>query len=167
MKIPFRIGQGYDVHRFATGRKLVLGGVEIIHDRGLDGHSDADCLTHALADSLFGALGLPDIGRQFPPDDPELKDMDSMIILQKAIEECRKRGYRVGNVDATIIAEEPKIAPYVDAMKQRLAEVLEITADEIGLKATTNETIGGIGKGEGIAAHAVCLLIYGEEESPN
>ncbi len=144
-----------------------MGGIEIIHDRGLDGHSDADCLVHALADSLFGALGLPDIGRQFSPDDPDLKDMDSMIILRKAIEECRKRGYRVGNVDATIIAEEPKIAPYVDAMKQRLAEVLEITADEIGLKATTNETIGGIGRSEGIAAHAVCLLIYGEEESPN
>ena len=89
MKIPFRIGQGYDVHRFASGRKLILGGVEIIHERGLDGHSDADCLTHALAASLFGALGLPDIGRQFPPDDPELKDMDSMIILRKAIEECR------------------------------------------------------------------------------
>ena len=162
MKTPFRIGQGYDVHRFATGRKLILGGVEVIHDRGLDGHSDADCLTHALADSLFGALGLPDIGRQFPPDDPQLKDMDSMIILRKAIEECRKRGYRVGNVDATIIAEEPKISPYVDAMKQRLSEVLEVTTDEIGLKATTNEGIGGIGEKEGVAAHTVCLLISKE-----
>ena len=162
MKPPFRIGQGYDVHRFATGRKLILGGVEIIHERGLDGHSDADCLTHALADSLFGALGLPDIGRQFPHDDPELKDMDSMIILRKAIEECRKRGYRVGNVDATIIAEEPKISPYVDAMKQRLSEVLEVTTDEIGLKATTNEGIGGIGEKEGVAAHAVCLLFSKE-----
>ena len=156
---PFRTGQGYDVHRFAPGRKLVLGGVEIPHHEGLDGHSDADCLAHAVADAILGALGLPDIGIHFPPDDPSLKGMDSMEIVRQAVEECRAKGYKVANIDATVIAEAPKIAPHVGAMKERLSEVLGIRTDCVGIKATTNEGIGGIGRGEGIAAHAICLLL--------
>ncbi len=159
MNPPFRIGQGYDVHRFEKGRKLVLGGVEIPHEKGLAGHSDADCLAHALADALLGALGLPDIGVYFPPDDPNLKDIDSMKILREAKEECEAKGYVVGNVDATIIAEIPKMSPHVPAMKKRVAEILAITPDRVGVKATTNEEIGGIGKGEGIAVHAVCMMV--------
>ena len=159
MSQPFRIGQGYDVHRFAADRRLILGGVEIPHHEGLDGHSDADCLAHAVADAILGALGLPDIGTYFPPDDPSLEGIDSMEIVRKAIEECGAKGYEVGNVDATVIAEVPKIAPYVGAMKDRLSEVLGIRADCVGIKATTNEGIGGIGRGEGIAVHATCLLV--------
>ena len=156
---PFRTGQGYDVHRFAPGRRLVLGGVEIPHHEGLDGHSDADCLAHAVADAILGALGLPDIGTHFPPDDPSLEGIDSMEIVRKAVEECRAKGYKVGNVDATVIAEVPKIAPHVGPMKDRLSKVLGIQADCVGIKATTNEGIGGIGRGEGIATHVACLLL--------
>ncbi len=158
MSIPFRIGQGYDVHRLVKGRRLVLGGVEIPYEYGLEGHSDADCLAHALADALYGALGLPDIGSHFPPSDPTLEGIDSMLILKKARETCGKRGYAVANMDATILAEAPKIGPHVHAMKKRLAEVLGISPEQLGVKATTHEGIGGIGRGEGIAAHAVCLL---------
>jgi 2-C-methyl-D-erythritol 2,4-cyclodiphosphate synthase len=160
MNHPFRIGQGYDVHRFAKGRKLTLGGVHIPYPMGLEGHSDADCLTHALADAILGALALPDIGVHFPPSNPALKGIDSMKILLKAKEQCDAKGYLIGNVDATIIAEKPQISPHVDAMKERLAEILEVDADQIGIKATTNEGIGGIGRGEGIGAHAVCLLVF-------
>ena len=159
MSLPFRIGQGYDIHRFAKGRKLVLGGVEIPHELGLEGHSDADCLAHALADALLGALGLPDIGIYFPPNDPNLEGIDSMRILRKAKEECTAKGYIVGNVDTTIIAEHPKINPHIPLMKDRLAETLEIMPEQVGVKATTNEGIGSIGKSEGIATHAVCLLV--------
>ena len=159
MSLPFRIGQGYDVHRFAKGRKLILGGVEIPHERGLEGHSDADFLAHALADALLGALGLPDIGFYFPPDDPSLEAIDSMEILRKAKDECKAKGYIVGNVDATIIAETPKMSPHVPAMKKRLAETLGVAADQVGVKATTNEGIGSMGQSEGIATHAVCLLV--------
>jgi len=159
MNHPFRIGQGYDVHRFAEGRKLILGGVEIPHALGLEGHSDADCLTHALADAILGALALPDIGVHFPPSDPSLEGIDSMKILLKAKEQCEAKGYLIGNVDATIIAEKPTISPYVSAMKERLAQILDVETNQIGIKATTNEGIGGIGLGEGIEAHAVCLLV--------
>lgn len=159
MSVPFRIGQGYDVHRLVKGRRLVLGGVEIPHEYGLDGHSDADCLAHALADALYGALGLPDIGTHFPPSDPALEGIDSMLILGKAREACEERGCAVANVDATILAEAPKIGPHVPAMKARLAEVLDVSPEQVGVKATTHEGIGGIGRGEGIAAHAVCLLV--------
>ena len=159
MNHPFRIGQGYDVHRFAEGRKLILGGVEIPHALGLEGHSDADCLTHALADAILGALALPDIGVHFPPSDPALEGIDSMKILLKAKEQCKAKGYLIGNVDATIIAEKPTISPYVNAMKERLAQILDVETNQIGIKATTNEGIGGIGRGEGIGAHAVCLLV--------
>lgn len=154
----FKIGLGYDIHRFAEGRKLILGGVEIPHHKGLDGHSDADCLTHALADAVLGALGLPDIGHFFPNTDPSIEGIDSQEILKKAVEEAESRGFRVGNVDVALIAEEPKIYPHIDAMKERLAISLKIEPTSIGIKATTNEKIGDLGKGLGIAAQAICLL---------
>lgn len=159
MSLPFRIGLGYDIHRFKEGRALVLGGVNIPHNKGLDGHSDADCLTHALADSVLGALGLADIGHFFPNDDPSCKGIDSQEILARAVAEARTRGYRVGNVDIALIAEEPKIAPHLTAMKERLASTLGIETTEVGLKATTNEKIGDLGRSAGIAAHAVCMLV--------
>ncbi|MGE9295649.1 MAG: 2-C-methyl-D-erythritol 2,4-cyclodiphosphate synthase [Puniceicoccales bacterium] len=162
MSLPFRIGLGYDIHRFRLDRRLVLGGVEIPHDKGLDGHSDADCLTHALADAVLGALGLPDIGHFFPNDDPSCKDMDSQDILRRAVDEAHNRGYAVGNVDIAVIAEEPKIAPHLTKMKETLAASLRIEPTEVGLKATTNEKIGDLGRCAGIAAHAVCMLIKKE-----
>lgn len=153
-----RIGHGYDIHRLIRGRPLVLGGVHIPHTHGLEGHSDADCLTHALADALLGALALPDIGHAFPPGDPRFKDMDSQEILAYAAAQARAQGYEIGNVDATLIAEAPRIAPYAQAMRETLAKTLGISTNQVGLKATTNERLGAIGSGEGICAHAVCLL---------
>ncbi len=159
---PFRIGHGYDLHQLADGRKLILGGVEIPHERGLLGHSDADCLIHALADAMFGALGLPDVGHYFPDDSPENKDMDSVRILEKAIEESKSAGYSVGNVDLTILAQRPKMAPHIQSIKYSLSRVLEVAPSQIGIKATTNEKLGPIGREEGIAAFAVCLLVREE-----
>ena len=154
----FRIGHGYDIHRFAAGRRLVLGGVEIAHTRGLDGHSDADCLCHAIADSILGAAGLPDIGHFYPPGRAETKDMNSLEIVRGAVARAAELGLAVGNVDATLVAREPRIAPHVAAMKEKLAAALGIPAARIGIKATTNEEIDGLGRGEGIAAYAVALL---------
>lgn len=154
----YRIGTGYDIHRLVEGRKVILGGVEIPHSKGLEGHSDADCLTHALADAILGAMGLKDIGHYFPPGDPSCKDMDSQLILAKAVDEAKKRGYAVSNVDIMIIAEEPKVGPYLGQMKAILAKTMNVDVSQIGLKATTNERIGDIGRGLGIAAHAVCLM---------
>ena len=159
---PFRIGHGYDLHQLADGRKLILGGVEIPHERGLLGHSDADCLIHALADAMFGALGLPDIGHYFPDDSPGNKDMDSVRILEKAIEESKSAGYSVGNVDLTILAQRPKMAPHIQSIKNSLSQVLEVAPSQIGIKATTNEKLGPIGREEGIATFAVCLLVREE-----
>jgi 2-C-methyl-D-erythritol 4-phosphate cytidylyltransferase / 2-C-methyl-D-erythritol 2,4-cyclodiphosphate synthase len=159
-KLPnFRIGHGYDIHRFAAGRKLVLGGVEIAHARGLDGHSDADCLCHAIADSILGAAGLPDIGHYYPPGNAETKDMNSLEIVRGAVARAAELGLSVGNVDATLVAREPKIAPHVAAMKEKLSAALGIPAARIGIKATTNEDIDGLGRGDGIAAYAVVLLV--------
>jgi 2-C-methyl-D-erythritol 2,4-cyclodiphosphate synthase/2-C-methyl-D-erythritol 4-phosphate cytidylyltransferase len=155
---PFRIGFGYDIHRFAEGRRLVLGGVTIPHDRGLDGHSDADCLCHAIADAILGAAGLPDIGHFFPPGKAETKDMDSLRIVSSAVTRAAEKGLNIGNIDATLIAREPKVAPHIAAMKEKLSAALGIPADRIGIKATTNEGIDGLGSGEGIAAHAVAML---------
>lgn len=155
---PFRIGHGYDVHAFAEGRPLVLGGVTIPAPRGLDGHSDADVLTHALADAILGAGGLPDIGHYFPPSDPSIRGIDSQLILQRAVAEVAALGYRVGNVDVSLIAQTPKIAPHLAAMKATLATSLGLPPSAIGLKATTHEGLGALGRAEGIAAHAVCLL---------
>ena len=153
-----RIGIGYDIHRFAEGRRLVLGGVEIPHTHGLDGHSDADCLTHALSDAILGALGLPDIGHFLPNDNPDIAGIDSQRILQRATEEAHQMGYRVVNADLAIIAEKPKLAPHLDDIKVVLARSLRIDMSQIGLKATTNEGIGDLGRAMGIAAHAVVLL---------
>lgn len=157
--LPYRIGFGYDIHRLEEGRKLVLGGVEIPGNLGLAGHSDADCLSHAMADAILGACGLPDIGHQFPNTDPSIAGIDSQIILRKAAELAQKAGYTLGNMDSSLIAEKPKISPYIDAMKKTLGKTLNLTPDRVGIKATTQEKIGALGAGEGIAAHAVCLLI--------
>lgn len=158
MKLPFRVGLGYDIHRTQVGRRLVLGGVEIAYEYGLDGHSDADCLSHAIADAILGAMALPDIGHFFPDIEPSCKDMDSQNIIRRAVKEAEKRGYNVGNVDAVIVAEAPKIAPYLNQMKTVLSHSLKVDVDCIGLKATTNEKIDGIGQKLAIAAHATCLL---------
>ena len=154
-----RIGHGYDIHRLVPGRKLILGGIEIPHSRGLDGHSDADALTHALCDALLGALALPDIGHLFPNTDPQWKGADSQRLLAEVVARVHAAGWRIGNVDASLIAEEPKIAPHLPAMRARLSATLHIPQDCIGLKATTNEKIGDLGRCAGIAAHAVCLLV--------
>ena len=153
-----RIGHGYDVHRLVPGRKLILGGVEIPWENGLLGHSDADVLTHAVMDSLLGAAGLGDIGKHFPDTDAAYQDADSMLLLQHVGRLIREQGWMVGNLDATIIAQAPKLASYLPAMKTRFAEVLQLQETQINLKATTEEHLGFTGAGEGMAAHAVCLL---------
>ncbi len=155
----FRIGHGYDIHRTAPGRRLVLGGVEIFESPfGLDGHSDADCLCHALADAILGAAALPDIGHYFPPGQPETAGMDSKLIVAKALAEANALGWKVVNADCTIVAEKPKVAPHLAAMKAALSQVLGVTPGDVGVKATTNEKLGAIGRQEGIAAFAVVLL---------
>lgn len=154
----FRIGHGYDIHRIVTGRRLVLGGVTFDTDFGLDGHSDADCLTHAICDALLGAAGLPDIGIFFPNTDPAYKGIDSQVLLRRVVAELRTRGYAPSNIDATLIAEKPKIYPRLGEIKAVLASSTELSADAIGLKATTNEGIDDVGRGLAIAAHAVALI---------
>ncbi len=154
----FRIGHGYDIHRTVENRRLVLGGVEIDAPYGLDGHSDADCLTHAICDAMLGAAGLPDIGHHFPNTDPAFKGADSQMLLRTVVEKVGRLGYSVVNLDATLVAESPKIEPHRDAMKRTLAQSIGIDPDQIGIKATTNESIDEIGRGLAIAAHAVCLL---------
>lgn len=158
-----RIGHGYDVHRLVENRKLILGGVEIPHHLGLLGHSDADVLTHAVMDALLGAAGLWDIGHAFPDTDPAYKGISSLILLEKVMEMLREHHYRVGNVDATILAQKPKLAPYIPGMREKLAACLGVTADRVNLKATTEEGLGFSGAEEGIAAHAVALLLESGE----
>lgn len=153
-----RIGQGYDIHRLVPGRRLMLGGVEIPFERGLDGHSDADVVLHALCDALLGAAGLEDIGHLFPPGDPKWKGAAGRDLLAIVAEAVRERGFSVVNCDITIIAEAPKIGPHRTAMKESIAAGLGIGAEAVGLKATTNEEVGALGRGEGIAAIAVVLL---------
>lgn len=153
-----RIGHGYDVHRLALGRKLILGGVEIPYVSGLKGHSDADVLTHAVMDALLGAAALGDIGRHFPDTDDQYKDINSQLLLREVCRMIREKGYEIGNLDATVIAQKPKLAPYLEAMGEVLAETMEIPRDRINLKATTEERLGFTGREEGIAAHCVCLL---------
>jgi 2-C-methyl-D-erythritol 2,4-cyclodiphosphate synthase len=153
-----RIGQGYDIHPFATGRRLVLGGVEIPHDRGLSGHSDADAVLHAITDALLGAIGAGDIGRHFSDRDPRHKDRPSREFVAEAMGLVRARGYRVGNLDVTIHAEEPRLAGHLDAMRALIAELLGVAADAANVKATRGEGLGPIGRAEGIAAQAVVLL---------
>jgi 2-C-methyl-D-erythritol 2,4-cyclodiphosphate synthase len=153
-----RVGLGYDVHRFDPKRPLVLGGVRIPHDRGLLGHSDADVLTHAICDALLGAAGLGDIGTHFPDTDEAYRGISSLELLRRVVGMLRETGFRVVNVDATVIAEEPKLAAHFPPMRERLSEPLGVPAACIGLKATTNEGLGALGRAEGIAAIAVCLI---------
>lgn len=153
-----RTGIGYDVHQFAEGRPLILGGVEIPHTHGLDGHSDADVLSHAIADSILGALGLPDIGYYFPPGDESCKDICSLRILEKCHDLCDEHEYQLMNVDSSLVAEAPKVLPHAEAMKANIAEALDIDPGQVGIKATTNETMGFVGRKEGMAAYASALI---------
>jgi 2-C-methyl-D-erythritol 2,4-cyclodiphosphate synthase len=156
-----RIGSGFDVHAFAPGRRLVIGGVEIPFDRGLDGHSDADVLLHAISDALLGAAALGDIGRHFPDTDPRWKGADSRRLLRHVFSLLAGRGWRVGNVDATVIAQAPRMAPHVARMVQNIAADLEVEAGAVNVKATTTERLGFTGRGEGIAAQAVVTIVHG------
>lgn len=153
-----RIGHGYDVHRLVEGRRLVLGGVDIPWERGLLGHSDADVLTHAVMDALLGAAGLGDIGKHFPDTDPAYAGADSLELLKHVTELLTKAGWQVGNVDATVLAQRPKLAPHIPEMRRNLARCMGVEAEQVNVKATTEEGLGFTGAGEGMAAHAVCLL---------
>ena len=155
----FRVGFGYDAHRLVEGRPLILGGVRIPHSLGLLGHSDADVLTHAIIDAILGALAKGDLGQHFPDSDPAYKDMDSLLLLQKVMEWVEEDGLKVNQVDTTIVAEAPKLAPSLVAMKQRLSEVLTIQMEQINIKATTSEGMGFCGRQEGIKAYAVVTLV--------
>src|ERR671916_2847239 len=156
---PMRTGIGYDAHRFATARRLVVGGVEIAHDRGLEGHSDADVLLHAIAGALLGAAGLGDIGQHFPPSDERFRDADSQLLLREVVRLVQEAGWAPGNVDATLLAEAPRVTPYVPLMRERIAACLGLSPGAVSVKATTNEGMGAIGRGEGIAALATATLV--------
>ncbi len=159
MTAPFRIGNGYDIHRLVPDRPLILGGVTIPHSLGLLGHSDADVLTHAVMDALLGALGLGDIGHYFPPQDPQWAGADSVVLLTQVRQWVTERGWQVANVDTVVVAERPKLKPHIPAMQARLAAALGVTPAQVGVKATTNEGLGPVGREEGIAAYAVALLV--------
>ena len=153
-----RIGHGYDVHRLVENRKLILGGVEIPFERGLLGHSDADVLTHAVMDAVLGAAALGDIGRHFPDTDPEYLGADSLVLAAHVRKLIEARGYRVNNIDATVICQRPKLAPHIDTIRARIAEILSLSVDQVNVKAKTAEGLGDIGRGEAVECHAVCLL---------
>ncbi|WP_308686148.1 2-C-methyl-D-erythritol 2,4-cyclodiphosphate synthase [Stomatobaculum longum] len=153
-----RIGQGYDVHRLVEGRKLMLGGVDIPYEKGLLGHSDADVLLHAISDALLGAAALGDIGAHFPDSDPAYRGADSAELLRAVGDLIRAAGYEIGNIDSTVVCQVPKLAPHIGAMRARIAEVLALPVGAVSVKASTEEHMGFTGRGEGIAAHAVCLL---------
>ena len=156
----FRIGNGYDIHRLISGRDLIIGGVKLKHpdNLGLDGHSDADVLCHSIMDALLGALSLGDIGKYFPPSDERWKNSNSLFLLAKVIELIRKEGWEINNIDSVIVAERPKIKPYVELMKKNISDILHIDENLIGIKATTNEKLGPEGREEGISCHSVVLL---------
>jgi 2-C-methyl-D-erythritol 2,4-cyclodiphosphate synthase len=156
-----RIGQSVDIHQLAPGRKLILGGVEIEHEKGLVGHSDADVLTHAIAESILGALALGDLGTHFPDTDPKCKGADSLMLLGQVVKMMEEKGYRIGNIDALILAEKPKMAPHIPVMRTNIARVLHTDIDRVSIKATRGEKMGFVGRQEGMAATCVCLL---EEE---
>ena len=156
MKI--RIGHGYDVHKLVPDRKLIIGGVTIPHETGLLGHSDADVLSHAIADAILGAAGKRDIGYHFPDTDPQFKGISSLLLLSKVMEIVREDGYEIGNIDCTLIAQAPKIAPHIVDMIENIAKALNISAEDINIKATTEEKLGFTGRKEGISAHAVCII---------
>lgn len=153
-----RIGNGYDIHQLVEGRPLILGGVQIEHHLGLKGHSDADVLTHAIMDALLGALSLGDIGHYFPPTDPQWFGADSLQLLAQVYALVTERGWQIGNIDSVVVAEQPKLKPHLDAMRERISQVLNVTPDQIGIKATTNEKLGPVGQEQGICSYAVALL---------
>ena len=153
-----RIGHGYDVHRLTEGRKLILGGVDIPYEKGLLGHSDADVLAHAIMDSILGALALGDIGKLFPDNDPDYEGADSMKLMEKVISVMTEKGWKIGNIDSTICAQKPKLAPYIEDMRKNIAECLELPVNRVNVKATTEEKLGFTGAGLGISSQAVCLL---------
>lgn len=155
----FRIGHSTDIHQLVPNRKLILGGIEIPYEKGLLGHSDADALLHAITEAIIGALGLGDIGKHFPDNDPAYKDIDSKILLHKAYLLAKERGYIINNIDTTIFAEKPKMAPYIPQMRKTIAEILETDENNVNIKATRGEKLGFVGRGEGIACEAVVLLI--------
>lgn len=157
-----RIGHGYDVHRLVEGRRLILGGVDIPHETGLLGHSDADVLTHAVMDALLGAAAMGDIGRHFPDNDPAYAGADSLKLLAHVAALLKEKGWSVGNVDATILAQRPKLASHIPQMRENLARILCVAEDQVNVKATTEERLGFTGQEEGMAAHAVCLLVKAE-----
>lgn len=154
----YRIGYGYDVHEFDQTRPLIIGGIELEHSHGLKGHSDADVLLHAITDAILGATSLGDIGKLFPDTDPTFKNVDSKLLLGEAYKQVLKKGYKLGNVDATIIAEQPKFRPHIDRMRDVIASIFEVSIEDVNVKATTNEKLGFIGREEGIQAQAVVLL---------
>ena len=154
-----RIGHGYDVHKLTENRKLILGGVDIPYEKGLLGHSDADVLLHAIMDAMLGAAALGDIGKHFPDTDDSYKGIDSMLLLARVQEAIDQKGYKIGNLDATVIAQRPKLRPYIETMRENIARVLNTNIDNINVKATTEEKLGFTGRGEGISAHAVCILV--------
>ena len=153
-----RIGQGYDVHKLVEGRRLILGGVDIPYEKGLLGHSDADVLLHAISDALLGAAALGDIGKHFPDTDIAYKNADSLVLLQRVNEIIAAAGYRVSNVDSTVIAQAPKLAPHIEKMRANIAKALSADPSDISVKATTEERLGFTGRGEGISAHAICII---------
>ena len=159
MIIDLRTGIGFDVHAFAEGRKLILGGIEIQHDKGLAGHSDADALLHAITDALLGSISLGDIGTHFPDDDPRYKNADSIVFLKKANELVRNRGYYVNNIDTVIMLQHPKISPYVPKMKDKIAKILDIGVERVSIKATTTEKLGFVGREEGLSVMAVVTVV--------
>lgn len=153
-----RIGHGYDVHAFAENRKCIIGGVDIPHEKGLLGHSDADVLLHAISDSLLGAAALGDIGKHFPDTDPQFEGANSLVLLKNVVELINSKGYKVNNIDATVIAQVPKMAPYIEKMRENIASTLNVDVDCVNVKATTEEKLGFTGRKEGISAHCVCLI---------
>ncbi len=159
--MSFRIGHGFDVHRLVAGRRCILGGVDIAHDKGLDGHSDADVLLHAICDALLGAAALGDIGRHFPDTDPRFKGIDSRELLRHVVVLLQEKGFQVVNIDATVIAEAPRLAPHIATMCANIAHDVGLSADAVNVKATTSERLGFTGRGEGIAAESVCLVELG------
>ncbi len=165
MKQQIRIGNGFDIHRFAEGRKLFLGGIEILHTKGLEGHSDADVILHAVCDALLGALALGDIGKHFPDTDQRYKDIDSRLLLKHVYELITGKGYELGNLDVMLLAEKPKISRHIPAMTSTIATILESEENQISIKATTMEMLGSIGREEGIAANAVVLLMKRSENA--
>jgi 2-C-methyl-D-erythritol 2,4-cyclodiphosphate synthase len=162
MKLPFRTGFGYDVHALAENRKLIIGGQEIPFEKGLLGHSDADVLLHAISDALLGALALGDIGKHFPDTDPKFKGADSKLLLKHVFGLIKSRGYLIGNLDSVLTLQRPKVAPYIDSMRQTIASLLECSVEQVSVKATTTEKLGFVGQEEGAAAYATVLLVASE-----